>query len=218
MEKASTEAQLRVFPLKAAKAATVGLNSSRSQPKQFSVHSRAGRVIEDVKVNMLQGIMQSESESESDDDDEENNEDEAKKPTTSDKPKRSSRDKEMMMIMKHVNFTVQRDREVPRQGRSEQGERWRKHQQYDAKHFTEERYSQSRSFQEPMQLSSRGKHLVWPSGGNNYREHRFNRSCYRQRGSRGREHQLGVETFQFEISTLPKDIANSCRRKSTHGT
>ena len=105
---------------------------------------------EDVKANKLQRIMQSASESESDDDDEESDEDEAKKPATSDKQKRSSRDKERrknrrklnssledelsivstatevqgyeMMIMKHVNFTVQVDRAVPRQGRSEQGE------------------------------------------------------------------------------------------------
>ena len=104
-----------------------------------------------MKANMLQGIMQSASESENDDDDEESDEDEAKKPATSDKPKRSSRDKERrknrrklesklkdelsivstatevqgqekMMIMKHLNRTVQGDREVPRQGRSEQGE------------------------------------------------------------------------------------------------
>ena len=83
--------------------------------------------------------------------DEESDEDEAKKPATSDKPKRSSRDKErrknrrklesnlkeelsiistateipgqeMMIIVKHVNLTVQGDREVPRQRRSEQGE------------------------------------------------------------------------------------------------
>ena len=47
------------------------LKSSRSQPKEFSVHCRGGRVIEDVTANMLQGIMQSASESESDDDDEE---------------------------------------------------------------------------------------------------------------------------------------------------
>ena len=101
---------------------------------------------------MLQGIMERSSESESDDDDDEGDEDEAKKPATSDKPKRSRRDKERrknrrklestlkdelsivstvtevqgqemtMMTMKHVNLTVQGDREVPRQGRSEQGE------------------------------------------------------------------------------------------------
>ena len=41
-------------------------------------------------ANMLQGIMQSASESESDDD-EQSDEDEAKKPATSDKQKRSSR-------------------------------------------------------------------------------------------------------------------------------
>ena len=48
--------------------------------------------MEEVKANMLQGIMQSASESESDDD-EERDEDEAKKPATRDKQKRSSRDK-----------------------------------------------------------------------------------------------------------------------------
>ena len=88
---------------------------------------------------------------ESDDEDEESDEDEAKKPATSDKPQRSSRDKErrknrrklesklkdafsiistateiqgqeVVKILKHVYTTVQGDREVPRQGRSEQGE------------------------------------------------------------------------------------------------
>ena len=69
---------------------------------------------------MLQGIMQKgASESERDDDGEGNEEDEARKPATSDKQKRSSRDKEMM-IMKHVNISP--EREVPRQGQSEQGE------------------------------------------------------------------------------------------------
>ena len=62
---------------------TVRLNNSRSQPKQFSVHRRGGRVIEDVNANMLQGIMQSASECESGDEDEESDEDEAKKPATS---------------------------------------------------------------------------------------------------------------------------------------
>ena len=133
------------------------------------------------------------------------NEDEAK---TRDKQKRSSRDKnrrklepklkdelsivstatevqgqETMMIMKHVNLTVQGDRAV-RQGQSEQGE--------DLENTTAEHYethqrescSQSRYIQESMQLSSRGKQMVWPSGGNSYREHR-------EQDSRGREHQLG---------------------------
>ena len=67
------------------------IEPSRSQPKQLSVHSREGRVIEEVKANMLQGIMQSAGESESDDDDEESEEDEVKKPATGDKPKKSSR-------------------------------------------------------------------------------------------------------------------------------
>ena len=70
------------------------MNNSRSQPKQFSVYRRGGRVIEDVKANMLQGIVQSASESESDDDNEESDEDEAKNLVTSDKPMRSSKDKE----------------------------------------------------------------------------------------------------------------------------
>ena len=102
-----------------------------------------------MKANMLQGIMQSTRKvkamttTKSD-------EDEAKKPATRDKPKKSSRDKErrknrrklksklkdelpiastttevqgleMMMIMKHVNLTVQGDSTV-RQGRNKQGE------------------------------------------------------------------------------------------------
>ena len=64
------------------------------------------------------------SASESDDDDEESDEDEAKKPATRDKPKRSKlkdqlsiirtateiQGQEMMMFMKHVNLTVQGDR------------------------------------------------------------------------------------------------------------
>ena len=77
-------------------------------------------------------------------------------------------------------------------------------QQYDAKHLTEESCSQSRSIQELLQLSSRSKQTEWPYGGNYYREHRFNRSCHREQGSRGREHQLAVEPFQFEISILPR--------------
>ena len=40
-------------------------------------------------------------------------------------------------------------------------------QQYKAKHITEENCSQSRSIQEPMQLSSRSKQMVGPSGENN---------------------------------------------------
>ena len=79
-------------------------------------------------------------------------------------------------------------------------------QQYDAKHLTEESCCQPRSIQEPMQLSSRGKQMVWPSGGDNDREHR-------EQDSRGREHQLGIETFQFEISILPKHIAKNCRKE-----
>ena len=46
----------------------------------------------------------------------------------------------------------------------------RARQHYNAKHFIEESCSQSRSVQEPMQLSSRCKQMVWPSGGSNYRE------------------------------------------------
>ena len=37
-------------------------------------------------------------------------------------------------------------------------------QQYNSKHLTEESCSQSRSIQEPMQMSSRGKQMVKPSG------------------------------------------------------
>ena len=44
-------------------------------------------------------------------------------------------------------------------------------QQHNAKHLTEESCSQSRSILEPMQVSSRGKQMVWPSGGNSHREH-----------------------------------------------
>ena len=180
--------------------------SSRCQPKQFSVHRGGGRVIEEVKANMFQDIMQSASESESDDDDEER-EDEAKNLATRDKQTRSSRNKERrknrrkfgsklkdelftvstatevqgqeMMIIKDVNLTVQRDRAV-RQGHSDRESttvvKCETHQR--------ESCSQSRSIQEPMQLSSRGKQMVRPSGGDNYREHR-------ERDSRGRERQLG---------------------------
>ena len=199
-----------------------------------------------MKANMLQGIMHSSSESESDDDDEEGDEDEAKKPATSDKPKRSLRDKERrknrrklesklkdelsivstatevqgqetMMIMKHVNLTFQGDREVPRQGRSEQGE--------DRENTTAVRCeTPHRGKLQPVPKHPKTEAVVQQgqadgmAGANNNREHRFNRSCYREQGSRGREHQLGVETFQFEISILPKGIAKNCRTKSTHGT
>ena len=57
---------------------------------------------------------------------------------------------EMMIIMKHVNLTVQGDRAV----------RCETHQRKAAA-------SQSRSIQEPMQMSSRSKQMAWPSGENN---------------------------------------------------
>ena len=85
-----------------------------------------------------------------------------------------------------------------------------------------------RSIQEPMQLSSRGNQMVWPSGGNKYREHRFNKSCYREQGRRGREQDFRksvaellyiVETFQFEIS-FPAEgnrhTEHEQRRNSSH--
>ena len=143
---------------------------------EITVFRRGGRAVEDVKAKMLQGIMQSTKKvkamttTKSD-------EDEAKKPATRDKPKKSLRDKERrkdrrkvesklkdefsivstatgvqgqeMMIMKHVNLTVQGDRAVP-PGQSEQGE------------DREPAASQSRSIQEPMQMPSRGKQMVWP--------------------------------------------------------
>ena len=254
VEKASTEAQGCTAEVREGSDGTLSSRLSstigqfeKSTEANSQYTAEGGRVIEDVKANMLQGIMHSSSESESDDDDEEGDEDEAKKPATSDKPKRSLRDKErrknrrklesklkdelsivstatevqgqeMMMIMKHVNLIFQGDREVPRQGRSEQGE--------DRENTTAVRCeTPHRGKLQPVPKHPRtdavvqqGKQMVWPSGGNNYREHRFNRSCHREQGSRGREHQLGVETFQFEMSILPKGIAKNCSRKSTHGT
>ena len=72
VEKASAEAQSYIAEVREGSDGTQKrrMNSSRSQPKQFSVHRRGGRVIEEVNANMLQGIMQSASESESDDDEE----------------------------------------------------------------------------------------------------------------------------------------------------
>ena len=89
----------------------------------------------------------------------------------------------IMMIMKHVNLTVQGDRAV-RQGHGEQGEDRESTTVVQCETHHRESCSQSRSIQEPMQLSSRGKQMVWPSEGDNYREHR-------ERDSRGRERQLG---------------------------
>ena len=100
VEKASTEAQS--FTAEVREGSDGTLSSRMSSPieqvrevnrSEITVHSRGGRVVEDVKANMLQGIVQSASESERDDD-EESDEDEAKKPATSDKQKRSSRDQE----------------------------------------------------------------------------------------------------------------------------
>ena len=90
---------------------------------------------------------------------------------------------EMIMIMKYVNLTVQGERAV-RQGQSEQGQDRESTTAVHCETHHRESCSQNRSIQEPMQLSSRGKQMVWPSGGHNYREHR-------ERDSRAREHQLG---------------------------
>ena len=156
VEKASAEAQS--YTAGGREGSDGKLSSRMSSPieqvrevnrSEITVYRRGGRVVEDVKANMLQGIMQMHEESESDDDDEESDEDEAKKAATRDKQKRSSRDRERrknrrkfksklndelfivstateiqgqeMMIMKHVNFKVQGDRAV-RQGQNEQGE------------------------------------------------------------------------------------------------
>ena len=123
------------------------------------------------KRTCCKASCKSADESESDDDDEENDEDEAKKPATSGKQKRSSRDKEMMMIM-------YQDKDEVNKAKIEKAL-----QQYNAKHLTEARCSQSRSIQESMQMSSRGKQMIRPSGRDNYREHR-------EQDSRGWEHQF----------------------------
>ena len=116
-----------------------------------------------------------------------------------------------VMIMKHVNLTVQGEREKYRDKDEVNKAKIEKAPlQYDAKHL------QSRGSKNRCSLSKKSKQMVWPSGRNNHREHRFNGSCHQEQGNRGREHQLGM--FQFEISVLPKDIANNCRMKSTHGT
>ena len=94
-EKASTEAQsstVRSSRRKRRHAVQPNEQSDRTiqevNRSEITVHSREGRVIEDVKANMLQGIMQSASGSESDDADEGSDEDEGRK----------SKDR-MMMIM-----------------------------------------------------------------------------------------------------------------------
>ena len=88
---------------------------------------------------------------------------------------------EVMLIMKHVNLTVQGSREVPRQGRSEQGQ--------DRRSTTAVPYeatSQRKAAASPEASKNRcsclagATQMVWPSGGNNYREHQFNKSCYRK--------------------------------------
>ena len=83
----------------------------------------------------------------------------------------SNEGQEMMMIMKHMNRTVQGDR-APRLGQSEPGEDRESTTPVQCETKRKESCSQSRSIQEPMQLSSRGKQIVWPPGGDNYRERR----------------------------------------------
>ena len=141
-----------------------------------------------MKANILQGIMQSASESESDDDDEESDEDEAKKPATSDKPKRSSRDKERRKNRRKLEskldgrtFHRQHSDGSPGTGNDDYHEAREHHspgrqkyrdkdevnkakiekaaQQWNAKQFVEESCSQSRSIQDPMQLSSGSKQM-----------------------------------------------------------
>ena len=74
--------------------------------------------------------------------DEESDEDEAKKPATRD--------------------TVHGDRST-RRDEVNKAKMEKAPQQYNAKHLTEKSCSQSRSIQKPMQLSNRGKPMVWPS-------------------------------------------------------
>ena len=117
---------------------------------------------------------------------------------------------EVILIMKHVKVTVQgekyQDKDEVNKAKIEGAP-----QQYIAKHFIEESCSQSRSIHEPMELSSRCTQVVWPSGGNNCRQHPFNKSCYLEQGSQGREQDFRkseaelsyiVETLQIEISIL----------------
>ena len=72
---------------------------------------------------------------------------------------------EMMMIMKHVNLTVHGDRAV-RRVQSEQGEDPESTHSSTMRNTSQRKaaVSQSRCIQEPMQVSSRGKRIVWPSG------------------------------------------------------
>ena len=83
----------------------------------------------------------------------------------------------MMMIMKHVNLTVQGDRAYDKD-MVKKAKIVKAPQSYNAKHITE------RGAASPTQLSSRGKQMVRPSGGDYYHEHR-------ERDSRGPERQLG---------------------------
>ena len=151
--------------------------SNRSN-SQFSAEEDES--VEDVKANMLHGIMQSASESDSDDDDEESGEDEAKKPVTGDKPKRSSRDKErrkhrrksksklkddLSIVSTATEVQRQEAREFHKPGRQKYRDKdevnkaklEKAPQKYDAKHLTEESCSQSRSIQELMHLSRQGQ-------------------------------------------------------------
>ena len=138
---------------------------------------------------MLQGILRSASESECDDDDEERvtrRRSRSPRPVTKKRRKLESKLKDelsivstatevqeqaMMMIMKHANLTVQGDTAV-RQGRSEPFEDRESTTAVQCEAHHRESCSHSRSIQEPMQLSSTGKWMVWPSGGDNYHEHR----------------------------------------------
>ena len=74
---------------------------------------------------------------------------------------------EMMMIMKHVNLSPGRQRSTTRT----KGTRLRSGEHHSSTmRNTPQRKaaaSQSRSIQEPMQMTSRGKQMVWPSGENN---------------------------------------------------
>ena len=82
------------------------------------------------------------------------------------------------MIMKHSQGDI-----AARHGQSEQGEDRESTSAVHCETHHRESCSSFRSIQEPMQLSSRGKQMVWPSRQDKYREHR-------ERDSRGREHQF----------------------------
>ena len=128
---------------------------------------------------------------------------EAKKPATSDRPKRSKlkdelsiistateiQGQETMMIMKHMNLTVQgqmyRDKDEVNKVKIEKAPH-----QYNAEHLTEESCS----------------HAVWPSGRDNYHEHR-------ERDSRGRE---TVSTNGSILAEGNRHTEHEHRRSSSH--